>query len=382
MYKIAIFQSDMRVGGIQRSLANLLNYIADREDILVHVFIADGEGAFYALPECDNIKYFYLQTLPYINRLLPFNLVKAMWAGRIKRQIDDALAKCREKNEYDVSIDFNSYWNECAIGALLVNAKKKICYVHNDVKIKMKEEPKYKILHTFFKKKYASFNHMAMVSEGVVESFYEVNKNAPKRYTVINNIIDTDEICDKLSSDVLEAAGKDAINDMKAYPDRIEIVSVGRLSHQKGYDILIQYAEKICQNKSSDEIHFTIIGDGPLKHDIIKWLEEKKLTEYFTLTGNLKNPFPVMAEGDAFLMCSRYEGQGIVFWEARALGLPVIIPRSLEKYTGGIAGVDDIEAAVLGVVKRKTDGEKRYLADELNEYKSNWEKAFWQIGEV
>lgn len=374
MKRIAIFQSDMRVGGIQRSLANLLNSLAGSDKFEIDVFITDEKNIFYTLPRCENIRIYYLNKIPYINRLLPFSLVRLLWGKRIIKQIEAYVSKC----EYDVSIDFNSYWNECALGTILTKAKRRVCFVHNDVQVKMKEEYKYRLLHFFFRNKYSLYDQMAMVSEGIVKPFYDVNTNAPEDYIVINNIIDTQEIQRKLISDSLEEQAELAIEQIKEHPNRVDIVSLGRLCHQKGYDILIDYVKKVSEKKSSEKIHFTIIGDGPLHEELYRSVEEKGIEEFFTFTGNLKNPFPVMAQCDAFLMCSRYEGQPLAFWEAMALKLPVIIPKHLEKYTGGIDATEDINKALCNVTKRCISKAERYQVDSLNSYNqrilNNFEK--------
>lgn len=373
MKRIAIFQSDMRVGGIQRSLANLLKCMADSQDCKIDVFIFDADNVFYKPCESNNIRVFYLNKLPYFNRLLPFSLVKLLWSASIKKQIMDATGEADSK--YDVAIDFNSYWNECALGAILTEADRRVCWVHNDVQIKMKEEFKYRILHLFFKNKYKFFDKMAMVSQGIVEPFYKMNNNAPKVHVVINNVIDTKEIKRLLNSEDVEETAVTAIEDIKKHPNRVEFVSVGRLCHQKGYDLLIEQVKKLSLKKSNQEVHFTIIGDGPLGDELVRSIDEKGLKAYFNFTGNLKNPFPLMAVCDGFFMCSRYEGQPLAFWEAKALKLPVIIPEHLEKYTGGISGSKDI-VKVLEETKKRT---KTLDVDELMEYNRRILDAFGEL---
>ena len=55
-----------------------------------------------------------------------------------------------------------------------------------------------------------------------------------------------------------------------------------------------------------------------------------------TLLGNQPNPFPYMDRMDGFVLTSRYEGQGMVIWEAKALGLPLYLSKNLEAYNPGV----------------------------------------------
>jgi hypothetical protein len=43
-------------------------------------------------------------------------------------------------------VDFNSYRNECSVGAARVRAKKRVMWIHNDVEIKRRNEWKYRVL--------------------------------------------------------------------------------------------------------------------------------------------------------------------------------------------------------------------------------------------
>ena len=67
--------------------------------------------------------------------------------------------------------------------------------------------------------------------------------------------------------------------------------------------------------------------------------------------GSQKNPFEYMKKMDAFVITSRYEGQGMVILEAKVIGLPIFIPKHLEKYVEGIEGCINIEKDILGAKK-------------------------------
>jgi phosphatidyl-myo-inositol dimannoside synthase len=114
------------------------------------------------------------------------------------------------------------------------------------------------------------------------------------------------------------------------------IVSVGRLVHRKGQDVLIEAMPEII--KSIDGVHLLLIGEGPYKKELEKRIKNLGLANRVTFVGRVQYAdLPrYICVGDVFAMPSRsrlagleVEGLGIVYLEASACGLPVI---------GGISG--------------------------------------------
>ena len=111
-----------------------------------------------------------------------------------------------------------------------------------------------------------------------------------------------------------------------------------------------------------------IIGDGPLKSELKKYIDNNCLEDYVTLVGFLKNPYSLMNKMDGFILTSRYEGQGMVFLEAKCLGLDVILPKHLEKYVAGLSGSDNLIEDLLKLEKhdKKIDLLESYNNDILD----------------
>lgn len=325
MKKIAIFQKDLKVGGIQKSLINLLNAI-DTNKFKIDLYLFDKDN-FYKDEINSNITINYLKPYHYFNRLIPFNILKK-------------ICKCKIDNEYDIAIDFNSYSNECAINTIKIKSNSKYIYAHNDVKLKEKYEYKYRILSFFFKKKYTYFDKIIAVSNGVKESFVEKYNFNKDKIIVIPNLIDTNEIIKKSKEKC----------DIKFDNNKYNLISVGRLVYQKGYDILIKIFKNICDKKSN--FHLYIIGSGPEEIMLKKLVKRLNLTNDVSFLGAQNNPYKYMKQADGFILTSRYEGQGIVFLEAKCLDLKVFMPKHLEKYIDEIKGTDDIEKSVLESVKK------------------------------
>ena len=334
---IAIFQRDFRVGGIQKALLNTLDRL-DYGRYAVDVYVFDDKP-FYPLPEHEGLRYIICRPWPYWTRFVDFGLLLRL--GRIPEA---------EGKRYDLAADFNSYSSECAVGALRVAAKKRILWIHNDMQIKYQSEKKYRILWHFFRKKFGLFDAFAAVSEGIIPGFRAMTGLQGVPVTAVPNAIDTEEIFRKAEDPT----------DFAVDPGQYNLCSMGRLVHQKGFDLLLADFARVCQVRT--DMHLYLIGDGPERGALEAQIAELALDKQVTLLGSLSNPFPVLRQMDGFALTSRYEGQGIVLREAEALGLELFMAKRLEQYNPGLSGYEDIVPPLCAAEKR----EKIY--DDLSAY--------------
>jgi polysaccharide pyruvyl transferase CsaB len=323
--RIAIFQSDLRVGGIQKSLINILGGL-DYDRCAADLYLFE-RGRFFQLPDYPNLRIKYLKSYPYINRFIYFGLLRKL------------VKPPGEGQHYDIAVDFNSYRNECAVGALGVSAKKRVLWIHNDIEIKLKNERRYRALWHFFRKKFRLYDEFCAVSPGIIDGFRRASGITDKPITAIANFIDTGEIFKKAAEPV----------GFSVSPKHYNLCTMGRICHQKGFDILMDTLARVVPRRP--DMHLYLLGDGPDKEKLIAQIGRLGLNGAVTLLGYQSNPFAYMRQMDGFVLTSRYEGQGMVIWEAKALGLEVFIPRHLEKYNPGIQGTDDIAGALVSAQK-------------------------------
>ena len=78
---------------------------------------------------------------------------------------------------------------------------------------------------------------------------------------------------------------------------------------------------------------------------------------------------------DAFCLESRYEGQGMVLWEAKVLGLKLIFPRRLEKYNIYLEGTDDIVQSMIDL--KKEEKQIDMLEDYQKYIEDNFKEILW-----
>lgn len=102
------------------------------------------------------------------------------------------------------------------------------------------------------------------------------------------------------------------------------VLAVGRLTYQKGFDLLIQ-AWKLVKN----EPHFSkwklnIVGDGEERQDLDYKIEQYGLESTVRLFPFSNNINKFYLEASLYCMSSRFEGLPMVLIEAQSFGLPIV----------------------------------------------------------
>lgn len=105
-------------------------------------------------------------------------------------------------------------------------------------------------------------------------------------------------------------------------PTKKWIVSMGRLTHQKGFDLLLK-AFRVVANQHPDW-QLLILGEGELRQDLENLRNHLKLSKQVVFTGAISPPFSILERSDLFVMSSRFEGFPMAHGEALVCGLPVI----------------------------------------------------------
>lgn len=344
MIRIAFFQNDLGVGGIQKSLVNLLCNL-DYNEFDVTLFLSTKENYWNQnLPK--ELKIVYLKKMPVKYKFLDFDYAMFTYGFDFD-----------EDQFFDLAIDFNSYQPSCALGALTVPAKRRAMVIHNNVEIKYSEEFKYRVLFNAMKSKYKYFDVFLPCSDALETPFKKLTGiGADKDFIVINNYINVDEIHQKAEIEV---------SDIEVDNNKMNFIAVGKLCHQKGYDLMLRYFSEA--SKKRDDLHLYIIGDGPDKKKL-----ELMAGNNVTFLGSKENPYSYMNLMDAFISTSRYEGQPLNIKEAEVIGLPIYCTKNLELYSDGLIGKEDIVSAIISAKKyiKSPDNLEEYNKRIINSYKS------------
>ena len=100
------------------------------------------------------------------------------------------------------------------------------------------------------------------------------------------------------------------------------IICVGRLTYQKGFDILIENGQKLKDRIPDWKID--IFGSGEEKDKLEKLIKENNLTGFIEIKHPVKKIQEELLSSSLFLMTSRYEGLPMVLLEAKSCGLPIV----------------------------------------------------------
>lgn len=230
---------------------------------------------------------------------------------------------------YDIAIDFYGYGSfVTAFLATKIHAKKKATWLHDEDLYWMKSVLKY----------LGKYDKIFGVSRAVVDAFCKEYPLYRNKADVFYNVIDIEEIKRKSEQD-----------EMIPFKNVFNIVTVGRLTEQKGYDIAIKTASILKVKK----INFAwyAIGGGRDEEKLKKMVAKYNLEDQFIFLGRKNNPYPYMKHCDLYVQPSRHEGYVITLVEARALCLPILssnIPSAREQIQDGINGyVTELSAKAL-----------------------------------
>lgn len=167
------------------------------------------------------------------------------------------------------------------------------------------------------------------------------------------------------------------------------IISVGRLHHQKGYDLLLPALKQVF--KKHPDWNMVIYGEGDDRVMLEQLCCELDITQNVNLPGFSIDIRHEYRNSSFYVMSSRYEGLPMVLLEAMACGLPVISfdcpegPRTILSGNSGIlVPAEDINAlsdAIIRMIEQPTL-RSEYSSKSLNvakEYSPNEIYNKWQL---
>ena len=140
--------------------------------------------------------------------------------------------------------------------------------------------------------------------------------------------------------------------------------TVAKLWQGKGHHIILEAAPAII--KATSNVRFIFVGDGYLRAELEKAVEEKGLKNYVIFTGFRADIPEITAIFDLAVLASFFEGLGRVLLEAMVLGKPVVASRVggipevvIEGVNGFLVSPDDPQALARQIVKLLKDEDLR-----------------------
>jgi glycosyltransferase involved in cell wall biosynthesis len=124
--------------------------------------------------------------------------------------------------------------------------------------------------------------------------------------------------------------------------DRPVVVAAGRLTLQKGFDMLIPAFAQVVQRHP--EWTLRICGNGPQLRSLERLIIEHELSNNVLLMGPVDRLDLQMSQASMYVLSSRHEGLPMVMIEAMSLGLPVV---SFDCPTGPAEVIQDGRSGIL-----------------------------------
>lgn len=196
--------------------------------------------------------------------------------------------------------------------AALLTGTPAVGWVRNSLDHTFAEQPSW---HRWLSRQvYARLSRLVFVSQGVRQTLGRLQHLRAERTRVVYNPVDLRRVRDW---------GQEAPPAWaRALFVRPTVLAAGRLSRQKGFDVLIRaHARLVAQGVEHDLL---IVGEGAGHAELLALARDLGVEGSVHLPGYVANPYPLMRRAAVFALSSRWEGFANVVVEALACGVPVV----------------------------------------------------------
>ncbi|MFD0829833.1 glycosyltransferase [Neobacillus sp. M.A.Huq-85] len=328
MKKVLFMLSSMNIGGVEKSLLSLLSEIQKNEYDITILLLEKKGGFLKYLPDWVEIEEasWYKKVKPIImqppqktiknylkdkryGKVLTFGFsyfLSKYFNNRYHYYKNVAKDIPFSNSTYDIAISYHGPTDIIDFYiANKVKAQKKISWVHFDIS-------KHQINKNLYEKLYKRFNKIHIVSKEAKKHLVEQIPTVKNKAEVFMNIIPTNLIME-LSKEKIEFDQK---------YNGIKIVTVGRLSKEKGQDLAIKALFKL--RKDGYDVRWYCIGEGNNRKGLEFHIKKYNLENSFFLLGSTPNPYPYISNADIYVQTSRHEGYCLTLAEAKCLRKPII----------------------------------------------------------
>lgn len=295
MTKVLFLIHDLGQGGAEKVLVNLVNNMDPNNfDVSVIAMFGGGVNEQFLKPE---IKYHAV-----FPKLFPGN------SHIMKLFSPKFLHKWFIKDEYDVEVSYLEGPTARVISGCR-NGAKLVSWIHGE------QHTMDQLASSFRNAReaedcYNRFDKTICVSRFVKEDFCSI-MNYEADATVLYNTVESDKIR------TLSQEKEELLQDDGA----IRLIAVGTLKESKGYGRLLNIVRKLLSEEYP--VHLYILGEGPMRTDIERYIKANDMDDAVTLLGYQTNPYKYVANCDLFVCASFAEGFSTAVTEALILGTPV-----------------------------------------------------------
>lgn len=210
---------------------------------------------------------------------------------------------------------------EAAMKAKMKTGKPMVAHVHATEFDRSGEHSGNPLVHEIEQQALLIADRVVAVSQ-VTKDIIVRGYNIPAdKIHVIHNSIDTEELANVEYGDSYAY-----LHQMKQRGYKV-VVSLSRLTVQKGLRYLVQAAQRVCDK--NDKVLFLIVGDGELRDELLEQSAELGISQNIIFTGFLRGQRwrDAYAIGDMFVMPSVSEPFGLTALEAAGMGNAVLLSK-------------------------------------------------------
>ena len=288
MKKICFLSGDMsRSGGTERVLAIIANELCKKEDLFeIHILSTINENMTSFFPLDKRIKQSRILNDKALNfKKQYFKVVKG-----IRNYV--------KKNNIDVFIDVEVISSIFSIPATRFTSTKHIAWEHFNF-----YENNGSFLRALARKIDAKFSDYIITLTEEDKNNYLNNLKIIGKIDYIYNPMEIKEV-------------------KKCSLHSKQIVSVGRLTYQKGFDMLIDVAKDVLEKNK--EYKWLILGDGEDKDRLQEKINKYNLQDRLILKGKVSNVEDYYKNSSLYVMTSRFEGLPMTLLEAKSYKMPIV----------------------------------------------------------
>ena len=367
--KILFYTSGVGLGGVEKVVLEVLKEMDKSKFDIKLALQYENENLFEnEIPKEVNYKYMLPQKI--IDKSLYFRERKKNIFYKILYSFMLSYEKYIIKKNYlefskdrEIVIDFKSGDFLKLINLENVAKKKRICWLHGEIKNLNKYEKRKKFLRENLNKCDKVVCICEDMKNGVIKEIPELKE----KLEVIYNPFDIEKIKIK-SNDYSEIK-----DDEKKLLEDNYIIMVSRLElKMKDFNTLIKAFKIVNQKRKNIKLY--LLGEGPDREKIENMIKDEDLQEYIKLLGVKKNPYPWIKNSKLLVHSSRYEGLPTVLIEALILNKIIISsdcptgPREIldnGKY-GSLVEVGDYDSMaqeILELLQENSKKKEKYLSN-------------------
>lgn len=311
MKKVSILSLHLGYGGIEKSVISLANILCKRYKVEIACCYRVLDNPAFSLDKRVDVKYLNKDLVPNHDALRsafqsknPFRIIKeCLISCKVLYFRKKSMVNYIRSSDADVIIstrDIFNYW----LSGYGRDSVLKIGWEHNHF------HDDYKYANNVSRSA-KNLDYFVLVSSELQKFYADLLRNSKCMCLYIPNSID------KLPDDV-------------APLENTRLVSVGRLSPEKGYMDLLKLYHKFSKNNPNWTLD--IIGDGVERAKLEKYILKHNLEEKVKLHGFQGKDYidSVLHDSSIYLMTSYTESFGIVLIEAMSHGVPCIAYDSAE----------------------------------------------------